>query len=88
MNTPHINPKNNNLIILNDDLSVSYIQEKSTANHKTTATTDVEVKSTSLGAAYTMGGMTLALALVEHENVGYVANVDVKSSVFNVTLAF
>jgi hypothetical protein len=73
---------------VNDDLSVSYIQEKSTANHKTTATTDVEVKSTSLGAAYTMGGMTLALALVEHENVGYVANVDVKSSVFNVTLAF
>jgi len=73
---------------VNDDLSVSYVQEKSEANHKTTGTVDVELKSTALGASYTMGGMTLAVAMVEHENVGYVLNTDVKASVFQVSLAF
>jgi hypothetical protein len=73
---------------VNDNLSVSYSQEQSTANHKTQATTDVELQSSSVAAAYTMGGMTFALALVDHENVGYVANVDAKSTIFNVSMAF
>jgi hypothetical protein len=75
-------------VLVNDDLSVSYSKEESQANHKTKATTDVELESSSIAAAYTMGGMTLAVAMVDHQNVGYVANTDVKSTVFNVTMAF
>jgi len=73
---------------VNDNLSFAYSQEESTANHKTSGTADVELTSSSVSAAYTMGGMTLALALVDHENVGYVANVDAKSTIFNVSMAF
>ena len=75
-------------VLVNDDLSVSYSQEESQANHQTAGTTDVELQSASLAAAYTMGGMTLAVAQVQHENVGYVADRDVNSTVFNVTMAF
>jgi hypothetical protein len=74
--------------LVNDDLSLSYSEESSEANHKTAATVVVELESTSLAAAYTMGGMTIAVAQVQHENVGYVAGVDVNSTVFNVTMAF
>jgi hypothetical protein len=35
-----------------------------------------------------MGGMTLSVAQVGHDNVGYVADVNVKSTVFNVSMAF
>lgn len=73
---------------VNENLSVSYSEEKSTAHHKTAATTDVELKSTSIAGAYTMGGMTFAVALLDHENVGYAANVDASSTVFNVSMAF
>ena len=75
-------------VLVNDNFSVSYSQEESTANHKTAATADVELESSSIAAAYTIGGMTLAIAQVDHENVGYVANTDVKSTVFNVSMAF
>ena len=75
-------------VLVNDDLSVSYSQEESTAHHKTAATVDVELESSSIAAAYTMGGMTIAVAMVDHQNVGYVANKDVSSTVFNVTMAF
>jgi hypothetical protein len=74
-------------VLVNDDLSVSYSQEESVANHQTTATVDVELESSSIAAAYTMGGMTLAVAQVSHQNVGYVANKDVNSTVFNVYMA-
>ena len=75
-------------VLVNDNFSVSYSQEESTANHQTAATTDVELESSSIAAAYTVGGMTLALAQVNHDNVGYVANTDVKATVFNVSMAF
>ena len=75
-------------VLVNDNLSVSYSKESSTANHKTTATTDVELESQSIAAAYTMGGMTLAVAQVNHDNVGYSANTDVKSTVLNLSMAF
>ena len=75
-------------VLVNDNFSVSYSKEDSTANHKTAATTDVELESSSIAAAYTVGGMTLAVAQVNHDNVGYVANTDVKATVFNVSMAF
>ena len=82
------NTKMSIAVNVNDNMSVSYSKEDSTANHKTAATADVELSSSSVAAAYTMGGMTFAIALVNHDNVGYVANVDAKSTIFNVSMAF
>ena len=73
---------------VNDALSVSYNIDKSTANHQTTGTADVELKSKMISAAYTMGGMTFAVAQVDHKNVGYVKDVDVNSTVLNIAMAF
>ena len=72
----------------NENLSVAYSMETSEANHKTAATVDVELESSSISAAYTVGGMTLAVAQVSHDNVGYVANRNVQSTIFNISMAF
>jgi len=72
----------------NENLSVAYSMEKSEVNFRTAATATVELESSSISAAYTVGGMTLALAQVNHDNVGYTANRNVKSTVFNVSMAF
>ena len=58
-------------LAINDDLSVSYEVEKSKAIQNVDATADVEQKSTGIQAAYNMGGMTLALSMNSHDNVGY-----------------
>ena len=44
--------------------------------------------STGIQAAYTMGGMTLGVAMNDHENAGYTDNKDVKDTVFTVEMAF
>ena len=47
-----------------------------------------DLESTGLQAAYTMGGMTLAIAMNDHENVQYSNAKDVKDTVFSVAMAF
>ena len=73
-----------------DDLSISYEQETSEANHVLNTTADVEQESTSIQVAYTMGGMTLALAQSSHDNVGYsnASTADRDQTLIAVTLAF
>ena len=73
---------------VNDDLSISYEKEKSDPDNQTAATTNVEIESTGIQAAYTMGGMTLAVAMNEHENARYTTGLDVKDTVFTVAMAF
>jgi hypothetical protein len=73
---------------INDDLSVSYSEEKSETSHMLATTADVEMKVTQVAAAYTMGGMTLALSNNKYKNVAYTAARDVNSYVFNVAMAF
>ena len=73
---------------INEDLSVSYTQEKSETSHMLATTADVEMKVTQIAAAYTMGGMTLALSQNSYDNVSYTADKDVQSYVFNVAMAF
>jgi hypothetical protein len=73
---------------VNDDLSISYEKEKSDPDNQTAATSNVELESTGIQAAYTMGGMTLAVAMNEHENARYTADTDVKDTVFTVAMAF
>ena len=72
----------------NENFSVAYSMEKSEANYKTAGTATVELESSGISAAYTMGGMTLAVAQVSHDNVGYIDGRNVKSTVLNLTMAF
>jgi len=76
-------------LAINDDLSVSYEVEKSKAEYNLDSTASVEQKSTGIQAAYNMGGMTLALSMNSHDNVGYSTTaVDVDQVLLAVTLAF
>lgn len=73
---------------VNDNLSVSYEQEKSEPNSTNASTAQYEMTSTGLQAAYTLGGMTLGVSMNEHENATYTQNKDVKDTVFHVEMAF
>ena len=73
---------------VNDDLSISYEKEKSDPDNQTAATANVEIESVGIQAAYTMGGMTLAVAMNEHQNARYTTGLDVKDTVFTVAMAF
>ena len=74
-------------INVNDNLSVSYEEEESQPKLNTEATV-YTMTSTGIQAAYTMGGMTLGVAMNDHENAGYTDNKDVKDTVFTVEMAF
>jgi len=76
------------LIAVNDDLSISYGVEKSEATHMLATTADVEQEVTQIAAAYTTGGLTLAVSMNDFENASYTANKDVTATVFNVSMAF
>ena len=69
-----------------DDLSVSYERETSEANKINDTSTEQE--STSVQVAYTMGGMTLAVAHSSHDNNGYVVGANTDQTVLAVTMAF
>ncbi len=73
---------------VNDSLSVSYENEQSKPKTNTSATTQYTMESTGIQAAYTMGGMTLGVAMNDHENATYTQNKDVKDTVFTVEMAF
>jgi hypothetical protein len=73
---------------VNDNLSVSYEHEESNPDFTTAATANYTIESTGLQAAYTMGGMTLAIAMNSHENAKYQDAVDIKDTVFSVAMAF
>ena len=74
-------------INVNDNLSVSYEEEESQPKLNTEGTT-YTMTSTGIQAAYTMGGMTLGVAMNDHENAGYTENKDVKDTIFSVEMAF
>ena len=69
-----------------DDLSVSYERETSEANRLDDTSTEQE--SGSVQVAYTMGGMTLAVAHSNHDNNGYVVGANTDQTVIAVTMAF
>jgi hypothetical protein len=71
-----------------DNLSLSYEVETSEAHYILNSTADVEQKSKALQAAYTMGGMTLAISQANHDNNGYTVGAEVDQTLFAVTMAF
>jgi len=73
---------------VNENLSVSYSNESSEQNFVTTSTVGYDQDTQSFQAAYTMGGMTIALARTDYDNVGYANNADVTETMLAVTMAF
>ena len=74
---------------VNDDFSVSYEKEESEPNMMVaTGTGFAKMESTGIQAAYTMGGMTIAVAMNDHENSQYTLNKDIKDTVVQVSMAF
>ena len=77
---------------VNDSLSVSYSQEKSTSENNgandQAASTAIESEIDYLQAAYTIGGATMGLAIVDADNSDYTANKEEKKTVFSIGMAF
>ena len=73
---------------VNENLSVSYSNESSEPNFVTAGTVGYDQDTQSFQAAYTMGGMTLALARTDYDNVSYANNRDVTETMLAVTMAF
>ena len=69
-----------------DDLSVSY--ERETSEVSKLDDTNVEQESSSVQLAYTMGGMTIAVAHSSHDNNAYVTGDNVDQTLLAVTMAF
>jgi len=73
---------------VNENLSVSFSDESSEPTYLTSATKGYDQDTQSIQAAYTMGGMTLAIARTNYDNVAYVNNADVTETIVAVTMAF
>jgi len=73
---------------VNDNLSVSYGKEESTANYTTDTTADVTVEIDVIQAAYTMGGLTTSVSVKNVDNLSYDTTKDSKEATIFLTLAF
>jgi len=82
------NQDNYSVAFVTGNLSVSYEIEESTKNTINEATGDIEQKSAAAQAAYTMGGMTMALSYGTFDNVGYDTGKDAHQTLLAVTMAF
>lgn len=74
---------------VNDNLTLSYGQHESSKEYNDT-TADVELKSSSLQAAYTMGGMSIRIAdgSVDNSNYSTAAADDNDGRTISLSLAF
>lgn len=77
---------------VNENLSVSYEVEKNTRYTAETAgsaqSANADITSRGIQAAYTVGGLTMAVAHNQHDDVGYSAGKDATQTIFAVTMAF
>ncbi len=71
-----------------DDLTVSYERETSEKNFVGSGQASVEQESSSVQVAYTMGGMTLAVAHSSHDNNSYSTTDTQDQTLIAVTMAF
>jgi len=69
---------------VNDDMSIGYSYHEL----ETESTTDEDQKSTGVSASYTMGGMTLAGAMNDVDNMGGTAATDREGYEFTLSFAF
>lgn len=72
---------------VNENLSVSYEQEKS-VREKIVNAAQYDIKSNAVQAAYTVGGMTLALSHGSTDNASYANNANFTQTLLALTIAF
>jgi hypothetical protein len=72
---------------VNENFSISYEREKSN-RELIVQTTEYDITSDAIQAAYTMGGMTIAVSHGSTDNVGYANTDEVTQTLFAVTMAF
>ncbi len=73
---------------VNKELSLSYEIEESEKRMANKAAVNVKQKSSAIQAAYTMGGMVLAVSHGSYKNNAYVANDNADQTLLAVTMAF
>lgn len=73
---------------VNDNMSISYEHEESVPNNQASGTVKPTITSKGIQAAYTVGGMTLAVAMNDHTNATYTQNKNVKDTVLSIAMAF
>ena len=72
---------------VNENLSVSYEQEKS-VREKIINAAEFDIKSKAVQAAYTVGGMTLAVSHGSTDNASYANNANFDQTLLALTIAF
>jgi hypothetical protein len=72
---------------VNENLSLSYEMEKSN-REKITNAAEYDLEATAVQAAYTMGGMTIAVSHGKVDNASYTQNNDVEQTLLAVSMAF
>ena len=73
---------------VNDELSVSYTTEDSTAHQRTSSNTVYDIEMNSIQAAYSLGGATLSIARADYDNIGYVDGTDASETIIAINFAF
>jgi hypothetical protein len=73
---------------VNDELSVSYTTEDSTAKQRTGTNTVYDIEMNSIQAAYSLGGATLSIARADYDNIGYAQGVDASDTIIAINFAF
>jgi hypothetical protein len=81
---------------VNENLTVSYGEEKSTKRTSSTldldsartAATETDYEIEHIQAAYVIGGATLGVAIADAKNTGYTAGKDQKQTIFSIAMAF
>ena len=73
---------------VNDELSISYTSEESTAHQRTSTNTVYDIEMNSIQASYSLGGATLSLARADYDNIGYVDGVDASDTIIAIAFAF
>ncbi len=73
---------------VNDEVSISYTNEKAEKNFQTSSTTTYDIEMDAVQVAYSLGGATLSLARAEYENVNHIQNYDVTETIIAMSFAF
>ena len=73
---------------VNDQLSISYEQEKSEPTLKTSSTTVYDLTSTGVQASYTMGGVSISVAMNEMENAAGSTGTTFDTEGYDLNVAF
>ncbi len=73
---------------VNDELSVSYTTEDSTAHQRTSTNTVYDIEMNSIQAAYSLGGATLSIARADYDNISYEDGNDASETIIAINFAF